>query len=152
MTQKSVTRTLNLAAQVTRELLPIMPPGLLAWDITTVQLRIMLTLFLNGPTRMSALAGILNVSLPTTTGIIDRLAERDIVAREDDPNDRRVVICRLSNTGKEMLSQTWQSARERTRELLTAVPPDKLPIIDEALNLLLAAGTATRSRIDSEMK
>ena len=54
---------------------------------------------------MSELAGSLGVSLVTATGIVDRLVERALVTRENQKEDRRVVMCRLSEHGQEMTDQ-----------------------------------------------
>jgi len=142
--EKSVEQTLQLADRVARELLPIAPKEMLLPDVTMPQLKIMLVLFLGGPERMGFLAGELGVSLATATGIVDRMVERDIITREDDPEDRRVVLCRLSETGQNMLSGLWQSARNRTKELLMVVPDAELNLVNEALEILSRAGEITK--------
>lgn len=141
--EELVEQTLQLADRVVRELLPIAPKEMLLPDVTIAQLKIMLVLFLGGPARMGFLANELGVSLATATGIVDRMVERDILVREDDPEDRRVVICRLSEKGQEMLSGLWQSARNRTRELLTEIPDTELSLVNEALEVLSRAGKTT---------
>lgn len=142
--EELVEQTLQLADRVARELLPIAPKEMLLPDVTMAQLKIMLVLFLGGRARMGFLANELGVSLATATGIVDRIVERDILVREDDPEDRRVVICRLSEKGQEMLSGLWQSARNRTRELLTEIPDTELSLVNEALEILSRAGKTTR--------
>jgi DNA-binding MarR family transcriptional regulator len=142
--EELVEQTLQLADRVARELLPIAPKEMLLPDVTMAQLKIMLILFLGGPERMGFIASELGISLATATGIVDRMVEREIVTREDDPEDRRVVLCRLSEKGQEMLSGLWQSARNRTRELLTAVPDTKLSLVNEALEILSQAGEITK--------
>ena len=44
---------------------------------------------------MGQLAASLAVTLSTVTGIVDRLVEHQMVVREEDPHDRRLVVCRL---------------------------------------------------------
>ncbi|MCD6216510.1 MarR family transcriptional regulator [bacterium] len=50
--------------------------------------------------RMSDIAKRISSTMPTTTGIVNRLVERDLVVRGDDPNDRRVVTVKLTEKGK----------------------------------------------------
>jgi DNA-binding MarR family transcriptional regulator len=113
-------------------------------DLTMPQLKVVLLLFLSGTARMSDIASALGVSLATATGVVDRLVDRDIVLRESQPEDRRVVLCRLSEKGQKMIGGLWQLARDRTKELLQAAPPSQLQLITEALGVLLKAGEVTR--------
>ena len=138
-----VEQTLDLANQVFRELLPIIPREVLDFDLTMPQLKVVLLLYLNGAMRMSDIASALGVSLATATGIADRLVERDLVVRDADPGDRRVVLCRLSDQGEDLTGVLWRSARQHARELLMTVSKDRLLMLKEALQALLEAGTAT---------
>jgi DNA-binding MarR family transcriptional regulator len=70
--------------------------------------------------------------------------ERKIVLREDQPEDRRVVLCRLSDKGEKLIGGLWQLARDRARELLEALEPNKLQLVTEVLEALLQAGESTR--------
>ncbi|MGB2853048.1 MAG: MarR family transcriptional regulator [Dehalococcoidia bacterium] len=142
-----VEHVLELGARIFRELLPTIPKEVLQFDLTMPQLKVVLLLFLNGPMRMSDLAAGLSVSLATATGVVDRLVERDIVLRESEPKDRRVVLCRLSEKGQDLTDVLWQSARNRTRELLMAITIPRLKLLNEALEALLQAGTPTKDDI-----
>jgi len=139
-----IEQVLQFSDRVFQELLPAVPQELLELDLTMPQLKIVLLLLFNESRRMSELASGLGVSLATATGVVDRLVERGIIQRESLPGDRRVVLCQLSIEGRELVSGLWQSARERTRDLLRAVPPEELPLITRALEALSQAGRATR--------
>ena len=139
-----VENILQLGDKAFRELIPILPKEWLHLDLTMSQLKVVLLLFLNGPSRMSVIASELGVSLATATGVVDRLVERNIVLREGDPEDRRVVLCRLSEEGEKLISGLWQLARGRTRELLTAIALPQLLMLVEVLEALLQAGEVTK--------
>ncbi len=140
-----IERILQLGEKAFRELIPILPKEWLQLDLTMPQLKVVLLLFMNGPVRMSDIASALDVSLATATGVIDRLVEREIVLRENHPDDRRVVLCRLSEKGQKLIGGLWQLARDRLRELLGAIDPVRLRLVIEALEALLKAGVDTRS-------
>lgn len=142
--EELVEHILELGEKAFRELIPILPTEWLQLDLTMPQLKVVLLLFMNGPARMSDIAAALGVSLATATGVVDRLVERDIVLRESQPEDRRVVLCRLSEKGQKMIEGLWQLARDRTKELLQAAPPSQLQLITEALEVLLKAGEVTK--------
>jgi len=143
--EELIERILQLGEKAFRELIPILPTEWLQLDLTMPQLKVVLLLFLNGPVRMSDIASALGVSLATATGVVDRLVERDIVLRESQPEDRRVVLCRLSEKGQKMIEGLWQLARDRLKELLEVVATSQLQLITEALEALLEAGEVTRT-------
>jgi DNA-binding MarR family transcriptional regulator len=138
---------LAVAERAFRELFPILPKEWLSLDLTMPQLKVVLLLFVNGPTRMSVIASALGVSLATATGVADRLVEREIMVRESDPDDRRVVLCRLSVKGEKTIIGLWQLAKENSRLLLSSVDRNKLVLVREALQALVDAGQSTRDKL-----
>ncbi len=116
-------------------------------DDSTSKLKVVLLLFISGPSRMSEIASALGVSLATATGVVDRLVERDILTREGDPGDRRVVLCRLSEKGGELMSGLWQLSRDQAGELMRSLASPQLLLITESLEVLLQAGEATKENL-----
>jgi DNA-binding MarR family transcriptional regulator len=62
---------------------------------------------------MTTLARTLDVSLPSMTGIADRMASHGLVERVRDPDDRRVVRCRLTSAGRDRLTAVESMQRDR---------------------------------------
>ena len=116
--QENVEKILKLADKLFRKLFASVPHELLELDFTMPQLKIVFMLYIGGPMRMSDIATELGVTLATGTGLVDRLVENDMIARESQPDDRRVVLCRLSATGQKTVSRIWDSARKNSRTLL----------------------------------
>jgi DNA-binding MarR family transcriptional regulator len=135
---------LRLSDQAFRELFPIVPKEWLRLDLTMPQLKVVLLLFTGGPARMSVIASDLGVSLATATGVVDRLVQRGLVAREGDPEDRRVVLCRLSEKGEEVMGGLWQVSREQVRRLMRVLTSEQLELITKALEALVKAGEGTK--------
>ena len=140
--EELVENVLKSASDIFRVMLPTVPREVLMMDFTMPQLKAMFLLFLNGPMRMSDLAADLGVTLATSTGLIDRLVERGLVNRESDPDDRRVVRCRLSGPGEKGITLVWKSARERMRGLLAQMSAINLEALSRVLkDMLELAGT-----------
>ena len=135
---------LRLSDQAFRELFPIVPKEWLRLDLTMPQLKVVLLLFTGGPARMSVIASDLGVSLATATGVVDRLVQRGLVAREGDPEDRRVVLCRLSEKGEEVMGGLWQVSREQVRRLMRVLTSEQLELITKALEALVQAGEGAK--------
>ena len=144
-----VESTLHLTDKAFRDLFPILPKEWLSLDLTMPQLKVVLLLFTNGPERMGTIASALGVSLATATGVVDRLVEKDMVTREGDPNDRRIVLIRLSDKGEKIITGLWQLARVNTEALLKALDQRKLQLLNEALSALLEAGEVVKRELQS---
>ena len=135
---------LQLSDRAFRELFPILPKQWLHLDLTMSQLKVVLLLFVSGPTRMGVIASELGVSLATASGVVERLVERGILLREGEAGDRRVVLCRLSDEGEMLIDNLWQLSRDQVGELMRVMAPSKLLMIAEMLQELLQAGEAMK--------
>jgi DNA-binding MarR family transcriptional regulator len=110
-----------------------MSERLVRLGISTAQLHIMYTLQRNGVMTMSRLADVLDVSLSNATGLIDRMEERGLVERTRVPEDRRVVLVRVSETGARMLQENDALSDELLRDVLKRLDQDGLPVIASAV-------------------
>ena len=73
-------------------------------DLTVRQLATFMTVYRDAQLHsVSSMAELLNVSRPAVTRIVDRLAEFELVERQDDPYDRRRVLIRRTARGGEFL-------------------------------------------------
>lgn len=71
--------------------------------ISMTQLHVMHLLEHHGELAMSRLAETLDVSVSAATGLVDRVEERGFVERIRVSEDRRVVMVRITDTGRQML-------------------------------------------------
>jgi DNA-binding MarR family transcriptional regulator len=106
-------------------------------DITVAQLRTLLILLTDGPSNMSHVASVLNVALSTATGIMDNLVRKELVVREADPHDRRLVICKLSPGGQELIGGLWRSGESQMERLLDGLTLEQLEKAAEVADMLL---------------
>lgn len=112
--------------------------------ISMAQLHILYTLQRTGEMPMSRLAELLNVSLSNATGLIDRIEERGFVERTRVPEDRRIVLIRVTPAGSRMLDEIDALSDDLLRSVLRHLDRSKLPGIGEAAAALRAAiGAAT---------
>jgi MarR family transcriptional regulator, organic hydroperoxide resistance regulator len=82
---------------------------------------IVLRLLADGPLAMGELSSRISLALSTLTGIVDRLVEREYVARDRAENDRRVIIVQLTPRGREAHEQVQNSRNEFGKVLLSAL-------------------------------
>jgi len=116
-----------------------MSERLVRLGISMAQLNIMYTLQRDGEMPMSRLADVLNVSLSNATGLIDRMEERGFIERTRVPEDRRVVLVRVTPTGIRTLEENDALSDELLRDVLDRLDPAQLPIVAHAMAEFRAA-------------
>lgn len=116
---------------------PHIPLECLSSDITIAQLRVMMIMYTDGPSKMSAIAGQLEVSLPSVTGIMDNLVKKNLATRETDESDRRVVICSLTADGEKLLGSLWTMGQGGMGKLLEGLGDEQLEKSAEVAGFLL---------------
>src|SRR5438067_2269035 len=111
-----VQQVLELRSELYRSLRPARE--WLEIDLTTSQLKVLFLLYSAGSASMGQLAASLGVTLSTVTGIVDRLVEHGMVVREEDPHDRRLVVCRLTSEGAAIAERLYHAGNSRLRAVL----------------------------------
>lgn len=77
-----------------------------------------------GPLSMSRLADHMGVSLPNATGIISRMEERGVIERSHDDRDRRRVMVRLTDAGRDIARELSDLHRRQLTALIQAMTPE----------------------------
>ena len=95
-------------------------------DLTMPQIKTLSLLETRGPLRMSAIAIVMSRTLSAMTSIVDRLVEKGLVTRQSDPNDRRLVICALTDEGTQAIVQFWHIGKERLQMISDLMTDDQL--------------------------
>lgn len=104
--------------------------------MTIPQIKTLVLLERLGSLRMGNIAACLGRALSATTTVVDRLVEKGLVDRISDPNDRRVVICKLTDAGEETLKRFWRIGRERLDPAADLLDEEQLEIVVKGLELI----------------
>ncbi|MXW25236.1 MAG: MarR family transcriptional regulator [Dehalococcoidia bacterium] len=115
-----------------------------AMEVTMSQAKTLALLRNLGPLRMGAIATQLGSGLSATTALVDRLVEKDLVRRSSDPADRRVVVCELTDSGRESIERAMCSDPIRLQEALALLEGEQLEVVATGLELLLTAARQLR--------
>jgi DNA-binding MarR family transcriptional regulator len=132
-----VKQILELSDQIFNILIPGLPQQWLSSDVTLVQLRLLFVLHSRGPQRMSELAGAMDAAMSTATGIVDNLVRKGMVVREADPQDRRAVVCKLSEKGEELAGGLWRWGQHQVERMLQTLSVDQLKLAVGTTQFLL---------------
>lgn len=126
---------------------------LLRLGVSMSQLHVMSMLDRHGDMPMSRLAEMVDVSLSNATGLVDRMEERGFVERVRVPDDRRVVLVRITETGRRMVDDIEVLRAETLRTVLDRLDPGQLDGIARAtadLRDALAAVAAAPGATDHD--
>jgi DNA-binding MarR family transcriptional regulator len=87
-------------------------------DLTARQLTAFMSVYMDEQTHtVSSLAELLHISRPGVTRIMDRLVQFDLVAREEDREDRRRVLVRRTTRGAAFFRELVTISRAVAAEL-----------------------------------
>lgn len=114
-------------------------PTFLALDITMAQAKILFLIRATGSLPMSDLVAKLGVTVPTVTGIVDRLVERDLVVRRGTPDDRRRVVIGITPAGVELIDGMRDFSARQMQGLLSVMDEAELGTFLEFLRVLQGA-------------
>jgi DNA-binding MarR family transcriptional regulator len=117
-------------------------------QLTLTQGSVLAGLVRNGPTRMSALADLESVRVPSMTELVARMERLGLVCRESDPDDRRAVLVHVTDEGRRFHDDLIAAREEFLRDRLDALSPTDRDAINSALpalqRLLETGGTQAR--------
>jgi len=114
-------------------------------SLTIAQVKSMFFIYNEGTVNFRQLAAAMKVTPSNVTGIIDRLVEQALVTRTENPEDRRMLMLRLTDKGEILMS----NLRERRVNQMSSILSRMTDIQLEAV----AKGIATLAGIvESEKK
>jgi len=132
-------RILSLAEDIFKAARNQVPRDWHRLDLTMPQLKVLLSLFVDGPLDCSSLAEAVDVSLPTINGVLERLKERGLIVRRPDRQDRRRILNSLTARGQRLMQGLWTSHQDWLSELLDRMDSTDLETIEQALTIIVSA-------------
>jgi DNA-binding MarR family transcriptional regulator len=107
--------------------------------LSMVHLNVTMLLNRHGPLPMSRLADLLDVSVASATGIIDRMEKRGVVERRHSETDRRIVEVHLTASGSTIFSAMDAERRARLERLVGLIRDEDLAALLTGLRALRVA-------------
>ncbi|MEV8638127.1 MarR family transcriptional regulator [Streptosporangium sp. NPDC051023] len=124
------------------------PSPLFDSNLTMRQLKVVMILSYQDSASGQDLAHHLDVGLGTVTGIVDRLVGHGLVARREDPNDRRIRRVELTPAGRSLIERITDAGLAEFRHLLECLDT---PTLNDLLSVMtrIEATTAALYRRDA---
>jgi DNA-binding MarR family transcriptional regulator len=107
-----------------------------ALDLTVPQFRALLFVQRHRGASLSETSEFLGLTLPSSSKLVDQLVKRRFLDRENDPEDRRRMVLRLTARGNALLKNAHSAVRARLAEILKGLSPAELATLHDTLGLL----------------
>lgn len=150
----------RLAAAVRDEIMSWDPREFIAafrrWhhgSFSLIHLNVLTTLESESPASMGRLAEMLDVSVASMTGIVDRMEKRGLVERRHEEKDRRVVLVSPTEAGRDIFREIDDRRRIGLGKLLERLSVDELEGLlkgHRALRLARTQAVAARAAAAAE--
>ena len=105
-------------------------------DISGAQFAVLTSLKIHGPHTLGDLAEREHVTAPSMNRTVNCLAERGLLRRDPDADDRRKVWIALTDDGTRVVVETEQLRNAWLEERLTELSTDELALVAEATALI----------------
>ncbi|MGV0758675.1 enoyl-CoA hydratase-related protein [Tistrella mobilis] len=140
-------RLIHLLAAANRRVMAIAEAGLEDLGITTSQSAALFVLGERGPSSVTALGAALDLGQSATSTLVQKLETAGLVARTDDPADRRAVTLRLTERGEAIRRVAARRANDLTRRMAHGLSPEERAVI---AHWLKTVGTNTDAGLPPE--
>src|SRR6188768_1036581 len=93
--------------------------------ISNTHLHVLFLLTTDGPMAMGRLADQLAASMPSVSGIVDRMVSHGLVERLRDDDDRRLVVVRATSAGHAAVEEIDMVRRRQLARVLEMLEPSE---------------------------
>lgn len=128
-----------------RELRCVGSERLLRRGVSMAHLHLISMLERHGELPMSRIAEVLDVSVSSATGLVDRIEERGFVERIRVADDRRVVLVRLTAAGRQILADAEGVQDDLVARVLERLEDGQLDRLAASLDDIRAVVAAIRA-------
>jgi DNA-binding MarR family transcriptional regulator len=147
----ALARALAAADVFQQRLMALHATEFTALDITMAQAKLLYVVANAGELSMSEIALRLGVTVSTSSGAVDRLVELGLLARTEDPSNRRQVCVSVTQMGTTTLEQVRELSNRQLGMLFELVSDEDLDVVERATRILAdAASVAATSTTDQQ--
>ncbi len=115
------------------------PDAWMELHLTVAQLKSLFFVSNEGNTNIGKLATALGVTPANVTGIVERLVQQGLLSRDENPEDRRMMVLRTTEKGRALINDLRERQMSRLSGILDNLNEDELSKVAQGLSLLLGA-------------
>ncbi len=114
-------------------------------NVTLPQLKSLFFIGSEGTTNLSSLASTLNVTPTNVTGIVDRLVKQGLITRTENPDDRRMLLLRVTKEGEELINRLRERRLGYLNAILKRISLEELETLSFGLKSIIRAIEAEKN-------
>jgi DNA-binding MarR family transcriptional regulator len=130
---------IQLGRQVSRVMGEYVPDAWMELSLSVAQLKSLFFISKEGSTNFRKLAQALRVTPSNVTGIVDHLVEEGLVSRQENPEDRRMLMLQLTDKGKALLASLRERRAEQVWAVLSHLSEEQLSTLLQGFRFLTQA-------------
>jgi len=116
--------------------------GIAETGISSMDFRVLEALLHKGPMPVNTIGPKVNLTPGSISVAVDRLLEKGLVSRKENPDDRRVRIVALTKSGKDLIVPIFRKHSAEIGRVFADTSPKELQIFE---NVLKKAGKRARA-------
>ncbi|HEY5521195.1 MAG TPA: MarR family transcriptional regulator [Candidatus Limnocylindrales bacterium] len=120
--------------------------------LSLVHLNVLMLLRARGPLTMTHLAELIDVSVASATGIVDRMEKKGVIVRRRSEEDRRVVEVLVNESGELIFSSMQAERQVRLNQLLAEIKDADLAALLQGLRAFGDARQRLMSQVPEEAR
>lgn len=113
-------------------------------ELSMAQVKALVVIASVGQTSIGRIAESLDVSVPTASHLVEKLARSGLVSRTEDQADRRRAVVTLTDDGRDLMNGLRQGSREQLREWFQKLDEHELEALQKGITALARAVTSNR--------
>jgi DNA-binding MarR family transcriptional regulator len=135
----AVARALEVFEEFQQRLMSVHAPEFAALELTMAQAKLLYIATAAGDLSMSEIAQRLGVAISTASGAVDHLVGLGLLARTDDPANRRQVRVSVTPSGQETVETFRELSSRQLRVILDVLDDAELEVVAHATRLMTKA-------------
>ena len=116
--------------------------------LSLAQMNVLMHLYYRGPLEVTQFVELLQISPPAASQLVERLVISNFVLRTESPNDRRIRMVSLTETGRKMVEESVSTREQWLESLMTSLTDQQKRAIADMLKTL----TENAQQLDPSLK
>jgi DNA-binding MarR family transcriptional regulator len=117
-------------------------------EVTPALMQCLQYVYLHGASSIHRIAEGLSISMPGASQLVDRLAQRGLVRREESERDRRQTTVELTDGGREMVRRARTERGAWFTALCEKLPEERRKVLVEGLEEFIFVALTTEQDVD----
>jgi MarR family transcriptional regulator, organic hydroperoxide resistance regulator len=114
--------------------------------LTIAQVKSLFYIYNEGTINFRQLAAAMKVTPSNVTGIIDRLVDQGLVSRTENPEDRRMLMLRLTEKGESLINNLRERRVSQVSAVLSKMTAEDLEAVQKGFAIMAGAIESERSQ------